>query len=158
MRWNLTANSALLQHTGLVKPYGKTEPVGQKCRSATQQGFTLIELLVAMAIFAIAGVAVMRATTEHIRAVTQLEEMTLASFIAENQLQLNRLEQKWPPEAKKQGEVKMANRTWLWQQVSLETADANFRQLKVSVSPAEEPERVIYSLQTFVAKPELAKE
>ncbi|HCU65817.1 MAG TPA: type II secretion system protein GspI [Rheinheimera sp.] len=111
-----------------------------------------------MAIFAIAGVAVMRATTEHIRAVTQLEEMTLASFIAENQLQLNRLEQKWPPEAKKQGEVKMANRTWLWQQSSLETADPNFRQLKVSVSPAEEPERVIYSLQTFVAKPELAKE
>jgi general secretion pathway protein I len=119
-----------------------------------QRGFTLIELLVAMAIFAIAGVAVMRATTEHIRAVTQLEEMTIASFIAENQLQLNRLEQKWPPEAKKQGEVKMANRQWLWQQSSLETADPNFRQLKVTVSPLEEPDRVIYSLQTFVGKPD----
>lgn len=118
------------------------------------RGFTLIELLVAMAIFAIAGVAVMRATTEHIRAVTQLEEMTIASFIAENQLQLNRLEQKWPPEAKKQGEVKMASRQWLWQQSSLETADPNFRQLKVTVSPLEEPDRVIYSLQTFVGKPD----
>ncbi|WP_306519265.1 type II secretion system minor pseudopilin GspI [Rheinheimera sp.] len=123
-----------------------------------QSGFTLIELLVAMAIFAIAGVAVMRATTEHIRAVTQLEEMTFASFIAENQLQLNRLEQKWPPEAKKQGEVKMANRMWLWQQSSLETADPNFRQIKVTVSPLEEPARVIYSLQTFVGKPERDKE
>ena len=118
------------------------------------RGFTLIELLVAMAIFAIAGVAVMRATTEHIRAVTQLEEMTIASFIAENQLQLNRLEQKWPPEAKMQGEVKMASRQWLWQQSSLETADPNFRQLKVTVSPLEEPDRVIYSLQTFVGKPD----
>lgn len=116
-------------------------------------GFTLIELLVAMAIFAIAGVAVMRATTEHIRSVTQLEEMTIASFIAENQLQLNRLEQKWPPEAKKQGEVKMANRQWLWQQTSVETADPNFRQLKVTISPQEDPDRVIYSLQTFVGKP-----
>ena len=121
---------------------------------AGERGFTLIELLVAMAIFAVAGVAVMRATTEHIRAVTQLEEMTLASFIAENQLQMNRLEQKWPPEAKKQGEVKMANRQWLWQQTSLETADPNFRQLKVTVSPLEEPDRVIYSLQTFVGKPD----
>lgn len=117
-------------------------------------GFTLIELLVAMAIFAIAGVAVMRATTEHIRAVTHLEEMTIASFIAENQLQMNRLEQKWPPEAKKQGEVKMANRQWIWQQSSLETEDPNFRQLKVTVSPQEEPDRVIYSLQTFVGKPD----
>jgi general secretion pathway protein I len=117
-----------------------------------RKGFTLIELLVAMAIFAIAGVAVMRATTEHIRAVTQLEEMTIVSFIAENQLQLARLEKKWPPEKSLQGEVSMANRRWVWLQQSTETPDPNFRQLKVSVSPAEDPTRVLYSLQTFVGK------
>ncbi|WP_240652748.1 type II secretion system minor pseudopilin GspI [Rheinheimera riviphila] len=116
------------------------------------KGFTLIELLVAMAIFAIAGVAVMRATTEHIRAVTQLEEMTIVSFIAENQLQLAKLEKKWPPEKSLQGEVTMANRHWIWVQQSTETPDPNFRQLKVSVSPANEPARVLYSLQTFVGK------
>jgi general secretion pathway protein I len=120
-------------------------------RPATK-GFTLIELLVAMAIFAIAGVAVMRATTEHIRAVTQLEEMTIVSFIAENQLQLAKLEKKWPPEKSLQGEVTMANRNWVWVQQSIETPDPNFRQLKVSVSPANEPARVLYSLQTFVGK------
>lgn len=120
-------------------------------RLATK-GFTLIELLVAMAIFAIAGVAVMRATTEHIRAVTQLEEMTIVSFIAENQLQLAKLEKKWPPEKSLQGEVTMANRNWVWVQQSIETPDPNFRQLKVSVSPADEPARVLYSLQTFVGK------
>ncbi|OBP13304.1 type II secretion system protein GspI [Rheinheimera sp. SA_1] len=105
-----------------------------------------------MAIFAIAGVAVMRATTEHIRAVTQLEEMTIVSFIAENQLQLAKLEKKWPPEKSLQGEVTMANRNWVWVQQSIETPDPNFRQLKVSVSPADEPARVLYSLQTFVGK------
>lgn len=118
----------------------------------TQNGFTLIELLVAMAIFAIAGVAVMRATTEHIRAVTQLEELTIVSFIAENQLQLAKLEKKWPPEKSVQGEVTMSNRRWVWLQQSTETPDPNFRQLKVSVSPAEDPARVLYSLQTFVGK------
>lgn len=117
-----------------------------------QQGFTLIELLVAMAIFAIAGVAVMRATTEHIRAVTLLEEMTIVSFIAENQLQLAKVNKKWPPEKSLQGEVTMANRDWVWLQQSLETSDPNFRQLKVSVSPAEDPTRVLYTLQTFVGK------
>ena len=121
------------------------------CRQKVQ-GFTLIELLVAMAIFAIAGVAVMRATTEHIRAVTLLEEMTIVSFIAENQLQLTRVDKKWPPEKSLQGEVTMANRQWVWRQQSVETLDPNFRQLKVSVSPAEEPERVLYTLQTFVGK------
>ena len=121
------------------------------CRQKVQ-GFTLIELLVAMAIFAIAGVAVMRATTEHIRAVTMLEEMTVVSFIAENQLQLAKLEKKWPPEPSLQGEVTMANRNWRWVQQSSETADANFRQLKVSVSPAEDPAKVLYSLQTFIGK------
>ena len=117
-----------------------------------QDGFTLIELLIAMAIFAIAGVAVMRSTSEHIRAVTQLEEMTIASFIAENQLQLARLEKKWPPQQSRQGEVAMANRRWAWQLQSIETLDPNFRQLKVSVSPAEDPSKVIYSLQTFIGK------
>jgi general secretion pathway protein I len=118
----------------------------------TAGGFTLIELLVAMAIFAIAGVAVMRATTEHIRAVTLLEEMTIVSFIAENQLQLAAVDKKWPPEKSLQGEVSMANRNWLWVRQSVETADPNFRQLIVRVSPAEEPARVLYSLQTFVGK------
>ena len=122
-----------------------------RCRQAIQ-GFTLIELLVAMAIFAIAGVAVMRATTEHIRGVTLLEEMTIVSFIAENQLQLAKLDKKWPPEPSLQGQVSMANRNWIWLQQRLETADPNFRQLTVSVSPADEPDRVLYRLQTFVGK------
>jgi general secretion pathway protein I len=117
-----------------------------------QAGFTLLELLVAMAIFAIAGVAVMRATSEHIRAVTQLEEMTVVSFIAENQLQQVKLDKTWPPKAKSQGEVTMANRRWLWQLQAAETLDPEFRQLTVKVSPADEPARVLYSLQTFIGK------
>jgi len=84
--------------------------------------------------------------------VTQLEEMAIVSYIAENQLQLAKLEKKWPPEKSLQGEVTMANRNWLWLQQSTETPDPNFRQLTVSVSPADEPARVLYSLQTFVGK------
>ena len=92
-----------------------------------KRGFTLIELLVAITVFAIAGVAVMRSATEHIRAVGQLEESTIASYIAENQLQLARVNRQWPPEKSSRGEVKMANRNWVWQLQSLETADPAFR-------------------------------
>lgn len=116
------------------------------------RGFTLLELLVAMAIFAIAGVAVIRTTSEHIRAVTQLEELTIASYIAENQLQLAKLDTTWPPEARLQGEVEMAQRRWLWQLVAEQTPDPEFRQLTVTISPVDEPNRQIYSLRTFVGK------
>ena len=76
-------------------------------------GFTLIELMIAMAVFAIAGVAVMRATTEHIRAMGMIEEMTMAGYVAENQLQLARLETRWPPQPR-EGEAEMAKNRWKW--------------------------------------------
>jgi len=115
-------------------------------------GFTLIELLIAMAIFAIAGVAVMRATTEHIRAQTMIEEMTLAGFVAENQLQLARLQQNWPPQAQEEGQAEMGRQQWRWVIESTETEDPEFRQLKATVRPLNEPERVVVTLQTFIGR------
>lgn len=114
-------------------------------------GFTLIELMIAMAVFAIAGVAVMRATTEHIRAMGMIEEMTMAGYVAENQLQLARLETRWPPQPR-EGEAEMAKNRWKWVLEVLETDDAEFRMLKVTVRPLEEPERVVSTLQTFVGR------
>jgi general secretion pathway protein I len=114
-------------------------------------GFTLIELMIAMAIFAIAGVAVMRATTEHIRAMGMIEEMTMAGYVAENQLQLARLETRWPPQPR-EGEAEMAKNRWKWVLEVVETDDAEFRMLKVTVRPLEEPERVVSTLQTFVGR------
>ncbi|WP_051686086.1 type II secretion system minor pseudopilin GspI [Rheinheimera texasensis] len=114
-------------------------------------GFTLIELMIAMAVFAIAGVAVMRATTEHIRAMGIIEEMTMAGYVAENQLQLARLDTRWPPQPA-EGEAEMAKNRWKWVLEVLETEDAEFRMLKVTVRPVEEPERVVSTLQTFIGR------
>ncbi len=115
-------------------------------------GFTLIELLIAMAIFAMAGVAVMRATTEHIRAQSMIEEMTLAGYVAENQLQLARLQQQWPPEPRSEGEAKMGHLQWRWVLEATETEDPEFRQLKVTVRPLQEPERIVQTLTTFIGR------
>ncbi len=114
-------------------------------------GFTLIELMIAMVVFAIAGVAVMRATTEHIRAMGMIEEMTMAGYVAENQLQLARLDTRWPPQPA-EGETEMAKNRWKWVLEVLETEDAEFRMLKVTVRPVEEPERVVSTLQTFIGR------
>ncbi len=119
--------------------------------SRRANGFTLIELMIAMAVFAIAGVAVMRATTEHIRAMGIIEEMTMAGYVAENQLQLARLDTRWPPQPA-EGEAEMAKNRWKWVLEVLETEDAEFRMLKVTVRPVEEPERVVSTLQTFIGR------
>lgn len=118
------------------------------------QGFTLLELLVAMAIFATAGLAIMQASAAHLRSVSQLEEMTIASYVAHNQLQLTLLDRKqWPPKEKTQGETAMANRQWLWQQQVIKLEDNDLRLLQVKISLAQQPEDIIYQLQTYIGKP-----
>lgn len=117
------------------------------------RGFTLIELLIAMAVFATAGLAIMQASAAHLRALTQLEELTLASYIADNELQKAILHQEsWPPAERKQGQLEMANRQWQWQLLYSKVEDDDLRQVQVRVSLADKPEDILYQLQTYVGK------
>ncbi|GAA0565911.1 type II secretion system minor pseudopilin GspI [Rheinheimera aquimaris] len=116
-------------------------------------GFTLLELLVAMAIFATAGLAIMQSSSAHIGNLSQLDDLTIASYIADNQMQLAMLDKEWPGKEKSQGEVKMANRDWLWQQQVSKLADEDLRLVQISVSLAESPEQVLYQLQSYRGKP-----
>jgi general secretion pathway protein I len=117
------------------------------------KGFTLIELLIAMAVFATAGAAVMKTASEHMNSISHLENMTFASYVVENQLNAVFLEKTWPLKSQ-QKTVEFANRSWLWQQDIQKTADANFSAVVVKVSLADNPEKVVYQLQTFVGKPD----
>lgn len=117
------------------------------------KGFTLIELLIAMAVFATAGAAVMKTASEHMNSISHLENMTFASYVAENQLNAVFLEKTWPLK-NEQKTVEFANRNWLWQQEIRKTTDANFSAVVVKVSLADNPEKVVYQLQTYVGKPD----
>jgi general secretion pathway protein I len=118
-----------------------------------RSGFTLLELLVAMAIFATAGMAIMQASSAHIRSLSQLEDLTIASYVANNQMQLALLETEWPGKESSQGEVEMANRTWLWRQTISKLTDDDLRLVQISVSLAETPEQMLYQLQSYKGKP-----
>ncbi len=117
------------------------------------KGFTLIELLIAMAVFATAGAAVMKTASEHMNSISHLENLTFASYVAENQLNAVFLEKSWPLKNQQQT-VEFANRSWLWQREIIKTADANFSAVVVKVSLSENPEKVVYQLQTYVGKPD----
>lgn len=117
-----------------------------------QHGFTILELLIALAIFAMAGVSVMQAANNHIRTLTMIEDITLAGFVAENELQLAKLDPKWPPELRREGEAEMGQKHWVWVIESVETLDPEFRMLRIKVASKDAPENPVTTLQTFVGK------
>lgn len=59
------------------------------------RGMTLLEVMVALAVFAIAGLAVMKTASEHLSGLNYLEQKTLATWVVENQLVQQKLEAKW---------------------------------------------------------------
>jgi general secretion pathway protein I len=119
-----------------------------------QAGFTLLEVMVAMFIFAVAGAAIIKTTTEHISSVGKLEEMTFATWVANNQLTRATLtsEKTWPPKNNERGSVDMLDRTWYWQQEVQGTADDNLKAIIISVGNDPEYQGSIISVTTYVAK------
>lgn len=115
-------------------------------------GFTLIEIMLAMAIFAIAGVAILGVTDTNTRNLSYLETKIMADWVASNQLVEASLQTSWPPKNNKKGKVELAGLTWFWQQKVIETTDKNMRALEIEVRLNEKEESPLTSLLTYVAK------
>lgn len=77
-----------------------------------QSGMTLIEVMVATVVFALAGLAVMQATLQQTRQLGRMEEKTLASWLADNQLVQLRLENRWPALSWSETTLQAAGVSW----------------------------------------------
>lgn len=126
----------------------------QAKRLKLETGFTLLEIMVAMFIFAVAGAAIVKTTSEHINSVGKLEEITFATWVANNQLTRATLlsEKTWPPKNNERGSVEMLDRTWYWQQEVKATNDENLKALTVIVGLDPDYEGTISSVTTYVVK------
>ncbi len=122
--------------------------------SKQQAGFTLLEVLVAMAIFAIAGGAIIKAASEHTQSVSLLKNITTATWVANNQLTQALLENKrrWPARNNLDGETDMTNRTFYWRQTVAKTQDEDLNQVIVQVFLDEERNQPVTSVSTFIAR------
>lgn len=119
-----------------------------------QLGFTLLEVLVAIAIFAIAAGAIVKTTSEHLNSANQLKAITVATWVANNQLSLASIENKrqWPAKNNLTGQSKMANGTWYWQQTVSKTDDPDIAQVTVSVYTDSERKDFVTSVSTFLGR------
>lgn len=123
--------------------------------SNSQYGFTLVEVMVAVAIFALAGGAVMKSVYEHLRSISVLEQVTFATWVANNELTRSNLEAniKWPLAKSKKGEEKMGAQSWYWKRELVKTADGAMYQITVTVSSDQDMQNTITSVTSFMAKP-----
>lgn len=116
------------------------------------RGFTLIEVMLAMAIFAIAGVALLGSAQNSLRTLTQLEQKTIANWVVSNQLVEASLDTSWPPKNNKTGQVELAGIEWFWQQKVIKTTDKNMRAIVIEVRADEKAAAPLVYMMTYVSK------
>jgi general secretion pathway protein I len=109
--------------------------------------------MVAVSIFAIAGAAILKSTTEHIRSINTLEDITIATWVANNQLTLTLIEQQIKePQKQAKGDVEMANKTWYWQQEITKTQDPSLLQITIIVGKDENLNEEITAVTSYISK------
>jgi general secretion pathway protein I len=117
-----------------------------------QKGFTLIEVMLAMAVFSIAGIAILGTADTNVRNLGYLESKIIASWVASNQLVEVSVDSSWPPKNNKKGKVELAGQSWFWQQKVLKTTDKDMRAIVIEVRLYEKSSAALTSLTTYVSK------
>ncbi|MGI9279870.1 MAG: type II secretion system minor pseudopilin GspI [Endozoicomonas sp.] len=125
------------------------------CKRA--KGFTLLEVLMAMTILAIAGITVLRTTSESLNNSQYLKNKTMARWVADNELSdlyLQHISSKeWPSQTWKKETRELADQTWHVRYRSLRTGDESFRAIQVEVRlDRDEKKPALASLQTYTVK------
>ena len=115
-------------------------------------GMTLLEVLVALFIFALTGTAIMKAASDHLVGVGQIEDITIATWVANNRLTQLHIDTTWPVKNNQKGEQEMARRKWYWQQRVIKTSDSDMVQVEVSVGLDPQYKGTVTSVKTFIAK------
>lgn len=115
-------------------------------------GMTLLEVMVALLIFALTATAIMKAASEHLTGVGQIEEITFATWVVNNRLTQLHIDPTWPVKNNLKGKQEMAGRVWYWQQKVNKTSDNEMVQVEVSVGLDEQYQDTVTSASTFIAK------
>lgn len=119
-------------------------------RILKSKGFTLIELLLALAIFAYSASSILGVVGTSSRNLAEIEQITFASWVANDRLVELQISEQWPPKDKAKGEQELAGIKWYWQQKVIATADKDLRAVTVNVSTEQNAKSPLFSLTTYV--------
>ena len=112
-------------------------------RETSQHGFTLVEVVVALAIVVVSFMALYGVIMQMVNATTLMQEKTIASWIAFDQITELRLNKELPGGTKSNGVKEMGGVTWLYSVELRATGSDAIRQIIVTVAPEDEPDRTL---------------
>lgn len=104
-------------------------------RPQTESGFSLVETLVALAVFAMAGVALVQLQAQSLNTFSRVEARALADIAAQNQLTRVLASQAPPRTGVNQEELRFAGRDWSMTTAIIATPDAQTSRVSVAVGP-----------------------
>jgi general secretion pathway protein I len=110
--------------------------------------------MVALFIFAVTGTAILKTTAEHLNSLGKLEEITFATWVANNRLTHLKIDTTWPVKNNHSGEQEMAGRTWHWKQLVEKTNDTEMVMVEVLVSTDQSFDSSVTSVTGFITKPQ----
>jgi general secretion pathway protein I len=85
-------------------------------KRSVQQGFTLLEMLVALAIFSLAGLALVRLQAVSARSAFDLRNRTMSQMVVRNLMVERMTDRLAPAFGNTDGTVENGGRSWRWQQ------------------------------------------
>jgi general secretion pathway protein I len=116
-------------------------------------GFTLIEVMVALVVAALGMMAVHKMLNDYVVTAVEVEQRTLASWIATNKLTELSIAPTWPSLGDYDEEIEFANQQWRCDIEVSETPVANLRRVDVSVRLVNDPERVVRKVSALIEPP-----
>lgn len=122
-------------------------------RRKRSSGFTLLEVLMAMTILAIAGITILRTTSDGIANSQYLKNKTMARWVADNELTDIYLSRQWPSLSWKKVTREMADQEWHLRYRSVKTGNDDFRSIQVEVRlDRDEKKAPLSTLETYMVK------
>jgi general secretion pathway protein I len=122
--------------------------------SSPAAGFTLLEVMVALVIVALGLMAAFGQVNQSLNAASRLRTMTLAHWIAVDQITRLRVLGEFPAIGSSSDEVEMANTRWVYKTKVTKADLETLRVIDVSVALADSPDSVITTVTGVIGAPQ----